>query len=168
MEDQIKVVRIENNAITGWWPNGEHTQYHVDQAHSGNVTIYFKTNYVDAWREFGGYFYIGSLLKPELFADVYGCSVSLKGNIGLNYYLIPSEQLLADSGAYVMLGETRLPLAEAKTRVLGEETLYLFSVDLHAKQMNDLVPLQVYDGEGNAVPLYRHSNNEDLSQSGYG
>ncbi|MBR3475027.1 MAG: hypothetical protein IKH34_08185 [Oscillospiraceae bacterium] len=167
VEDQIKVVRVENNAITGWWPNGEHTQYHVDQAHSGNVTIYFKTNYVDAWREFGGYFYIGSLLKPDNFADVYGCSVSLKGNIALNFYVIPSEQLLADDDAYVTLGDKQIKFSEAGSREVGEDTLYQFSVSLHAKQMNDVVTLQVFDGQGNPAALYRHSNNEDLTESGY-
>ena len=167
VEDQIKVVRVENNAITGWWPNGEHTQYHVDEAHSGNVTIYFKTDFVDAWREFGGYFYIGSLLKPDSFADVYGCSVSLKGNIGLNFYLIPSEQLLEDDDAYVTLGDKQIKFSEAPSRVVGEDTLYQFSVSLHAKQMNDVVTLQVFDGRGNPVALYRHSNDEDLTETGY-
>ncbi len=165
--DEIKVVRVENNAITGWWPDGPGTQYHVDEAHSGNVTIYFKTDYVDAWRDFGGYFYIGSLLKPELFADVYGCSVSLKGNIGLNFYLIPSEQLLDDDDAYVSLGDEQIKFSEAPSRVVGEDTLYQFSVSLHAKQMNDVVTLKVFDGQGNPVALYRHSNDEDLTETGY-
>lgn len=167
VEDQIKVVRVENNAITGWWPNGEHTQYHVDEAHSGNVTIYFKTDYVDAWREFGGYFYIGSLLKPDTYADVYGCSISLKGNIALNFYVIPSEELIADPKAYVMLGETKLLFSEATTRTVGEDTLYQFTLSLHAKQMNDVVTLRVYDGEDNLVALYRHSNDEDVTETGY-
>ena len=165
--DEIKVVRVENNAITGWWPDGPGTQYHVDEAHSGNVTIYFKTDYVDAWRDFGGYFYIGSLLKPELFADVYGCSLSLKGNIGLNFYLIPSEQLLDDDDAYVSLGDEQIKFSEAPSRVVGEDTLYQFSVSLHAKQMNDVVTLKVFDGQGNPVALYRHSNDEDLTETGY-
>ncbi len=167
VEDQIKVVRVENNAITGWWPNGEHTQYHVDEAHSGNVTIFFKTDYVNDWAEFGGYFYIGSLLKPDTYADVYGCSISLKGNIALNFYVIPSEELIADPNAYVMLGETKLLFSEATTRTVGEDTLYQFTLSLHAKQMNDVVTLRVYDGENNLVALYRHSNDEDVTETGY-
>ena len=62
--DEIKVVRVENGAITGWWPDGEHTQYHVDEAHAGDVTIYFKTEYDSAWAEFGGYFYIAAAPAP--------------------------------------------------------------------------------------------------------
>jgi hypothetical protein len=165
--DEIKVVRVENNAITGWWPNGAGTQYHVDEAHSGNVTIYFKTDYVNDWWEFGGYFYIGSLLKPDTFADVYGCSISLKGNIALNFYVIPSEELLADANAYVTLGDKQVKFSEATTRVQGEDTLYQFTVSLHAKQMNDVVTLRVFDGEGNPAAMYRHSNNEDITETGY-
>lgn len=167
VEDQIKVVRVENGEITGWWPNGVGTQYHVDEAHSGNVTIFFKTDYVNDWAEFGGYFYIGSLLKPSTSADVYGCSISLKGNIALNFYVIPSEELIADLDAYVMLGETKLLFSEATTRTVGEDTLYQFTLSLHAKQMNDVVTLRVYDGEDNLVALYRHSNDEDVTETGY-
>ena len=167
VDDQIKVVRVENGEITGWWPNGEGTQYHVDEAHSGNVTIFFKTDYVNDWAEFGGYFYIGSLLKPSISADVYGCSISLKGNIALNFYVIPSEELHADPDAYVMLGETKLLFSEATTRTVGEDTLYQFTLSLHAKQMNDVVTLRVYDGEDNLVALYRHSNDEDVTETGY-
>ncbi len=167
VEDQIKVVRVENGEITGWWPNGVGTQYHVDEAHSGNVTIYFKTDYVNDWAEFGGYFYIGSLLKPSTSADVYGCSISLKGNIALNFYVIPSEELIADPNAYVMLGETKILFSEATTRTVGEDTLYQFTLSLHAKQMNDVVTLRVYDGEDNLVALYRHSNDEDVTETGY-
>ena len=167
VEDEIKVVRVENGAITGWWPNGEGTQYHVDAAHSGNVTIYFKTDYVNDWAQFGGYFYIGSLLKPDCYADVYGCSVSLKGSIGLNFFLIPSETLLADENAYVMLNDVKLLLSEASPRTVGNDTLYQFNISLHAKQMNDAVTLRVYDGEGNPVALYRHSNNENITENGY-
>ena len=167
VDDQIKVVRVENGEITGWWPNGEGTQYHVDEAHSGNVTIFFKTDYVNDWAEFGGYFYIGSLLKPSTSADVYGCSISLKGNIALNFYVIPSEELIADPNAYVMLGETKILFSEATTRTVGEDTLYQFTLSLHAKQMNDVVTLRVYDGEDNLVALYRHSNDEDVTETGY-
>ena len=62
--DEIKVVRVENGAITGWWPDGEGTQYTVDEAHAGTKTIYFKTSYDSAWSEFGGYFYIEGTAAP--------------------------------------------------------------------------------------------------------
>lgn len=62
--DEIKVVRVENGAVTGWWPDGEGTQYTVDEAHAGAKTVYFKTSYDSAWSEFGGYFYIEGTAAP--------------------------------------------------------------------------------------------------------
>ena len=56
--DEIKVVHVENGAITAWYPEGEGTEYTVDEAHAGSKTIYFKTTYSSDWSAFGGYFYI--------------------------------------------------------------------------------------------------------------
>ena len=56
--DQIKVVKVENGAITAWYPDGLDTQYTVDAAHAGNVNIYFRETYSNDWSAFGGYFYI--------------------------------------------------------------------------------------------------------------
>ena len=100
-------------------------------------------------------------------AQVYGSSISLKGNIGLNFYVIPSEALTADSEAYVMLNETRYPIAEASTRVVSGLTLYQFSFEVPAKNMNDTVTLRVYSGDGSQAALYRYSDGEDLSATGY-
>ncbi len=47
--EEIKVVRLENGAIAGWYPDGLNNQYHVDEAHSGDVTVYFKTSYDANW-----------------------------------------------------------------------------------------------------------------------
>ena len=112
--------------------------------------------------------------KPEVSADVYGVSVSLKGNIGLNFFLIPSEELLADANASVQMEIDReegtetlsFPIAGAATRVVGEDTLYQFSVSLNAKQMNDEVTLRVLDGEGKSVAMFRRSNQQDITDSG--
>jgi hypothetical protein len=56
--DEIKVVKVANNAITAWYPDGIDTQYTVDAAHAGNVNIYFRETYTNDWAAFGGYFYI--------------------------------------------------------------------------------------------------------------
>ena len=42
-----------------------------------------------------------------------------------------------------------------------------FSVSLNAKQMNDDVTLRVLDGEGKSVALFRHSNQENITESGF-
>ena len=58
--DEIKVVHLTNGAIDTWYPDGVDNQYHVDAAHAGNVTVYFKTTYDNAWVEFGGYIWINA------------------------------------------------------------------------------------------------------------
>ncbi|MBR4192835.1 MAG: starch-binding protein, partial [Oscillospiraceae bacterium] len=56
--DPIKVVHVTDGAIDAWYPEGTGNEYIVDAAHAGEKTIYFKTNYDNAWADFGGYFYI--------------------------------------------------------------------------------------------------------------
>ena len=164
--DGIKVVKVENGAITEWYPGGVDNQYVVDAAHAGRKTIYFKTTYDDAWSAFGGFMWIDGALTVG--AEVYGSSVSLKGDIALNFFLILPEELTGDTGAYVTLNDAKYPISEAKTRdVDGVGTLHQFTIALTAKQMNDKVTLKVFNGEDAVVPLYRHSNGEDVTETGY-
>ena len=57
--DEIKVIESLGGNWT-WYPGGDN--YVVDEAHAGDVTIYFRNTYNSAWAEFGGYFYIA--VKP--------------------------------------------------------------------------------------------------------
>ena len=57
--DPIKVVKVENDVIVGWYPDGEGTEYTVDAAHAGEKDIYFQEAYKADWSEFGGYFWMG-------------------------------------------------------------------------------------------------------------
>ena len=60
-EDQtIKVVKVENNAIVAWYPDGTDNEYTVDAAHAGEKDIYFQETYKEDWATFGGYFWMGS------------------------------------------------------------------------------------------------------------
>ena len=101
------------------------------------------------------------------YAEVYGSSLSLKGNIGLNFYVIPSAELLADSGAYVSLGSSVYPFSEAATRVIEGETLYQFSVSLNAKQMTNKIVLRACKGDGTRVILVLRGSCVNLTKTGY-
>ena len=99
--------------------------------------------------------------------DLYGASVSLKGDIGLNFFLIPTEELLADADAYVTLtAEGGTPntylFKDASTRTVSGKKLYQFSIALNAKQMTDKVTVAVYSGDGTAHPIHRMS--EDVTE----
>jgi hypothetical protein len=56
--DGVKAVKVENGAITTWYPDGTDNDYDVDAAHAGNATIYFQPEYKADWAEFGGYMWV--------------------------------------------------------------------------------------------------------------
>ena len=64
--DEIKVIQSVGGNWT-WYPGGDN--YVVDEAHAGNVTIYFRNTYQSAWAEFGGYFYIAPKHSISLKTD---------------------------------------------------------------------------------------------------
>ncbi len=57
--DSIKVVKVVNDEITDWYPNGDN--YVVDAAHAGVKTIYFNPTYQEAW---GNNIYIEANAAP--------------------------------------------------------------------------------------------------------
>ncbi len=91
---------------------------------------------------------------------LYSASVSLDGDIGLNFYMELADEVAADSGAYVQFtlpdgnGKTRIEKAyvkDAVTRTVEEITQYRFSCHVAAKEMADEVKLQLIttdSGEG--------------------
>jgi len=54
--DSLKVVELIGENMT-WYPD-QGDNYVVDEAHAGQVDIYFQKTYNEAWAEFGGYIYI--------------------------------------------------------------------------------------------------------------
>ena len=57
-DEGIKVVKVENDVIKAWYPDGEGNEYKVDANHVGAKTIYFQETYKEDWAAFGGYIYI--------------------------------------------------------------------------------------------------------------
>ena len=58
---QIKVVALQNNVITTWYPDGVDNAYVVDNDHAGVRDIYFRpAGNSPAWDEFGGYIWMGN------------------------------------------------------------------------------------------------------------
>ena len=54
------MVKVENDAIVAWYPDGMDNEYTVDAAHAGEKDIYFQETYKEDWATFGGYFWMGS------------------------------------------------------------------------------------------------------------
>lgn len=55
---EIKVVKVENDAIVTWYPDGLGNAYTVDQNHAGATTIYFRPAGNAEWAAFGGFMYV--------------------------------------------------------------------------------------------------------------
>lgn len=105
-------------------------------------------------------------------------SISLTGNIAINYYMSLDESLLDDAGAYMvftMADESviRIPVSEGVARTVSGKTYYVFTCEVAAKEMTDEVKSQfVYTGgsskeyshsvRGYAEYLLKNSNNADL------
>ena len=53
--DKFKAVKVESDAITTWYPDGENNDYVVDANHAGVKTIYFRPVANEDW---GGHFYV--------------------------------------------------------------------------------------------------------------
>lgn len=85
---------------------------------------------------------------------VYSASVSLNGNIGLNFYMELADKAIADPGAYVQFtlpdseGGTKtekVKVSESEPRTLENgKQQYRFSCSVAAKEMADDVKLQVF------------------------
>ena len=117
------------------------------------------------------------LMQPALLRMV---SISLKGNIALNYYMLLSDEVLADSTAYMQFtmadGEViQLPVSQGVKHEYYGETYYVFSCEVNAKEMTDDVVSQFfYEGGSTEVHSYSvqtyaksilaTSDNEDVKE----
>ena len=88
---------------------------------------------------------------PEVF--FYGTSLSAMGNIGLNAYLYFSDSFLQDSGAYITVDENQYPVSQAPTTTQSGLTLYRFSVERAAADMNKPAAIRAYRGDGTEVAI---------------
>lgn len=97
--------------------------------------------------------YCNELMQPALLRMV---SISLKGNIALNYYMLLSDEVLSDSTAYMQFtmadGEIiQIPVSEGVKYEYEGETYYVFSCAVDAKEMTDDVISQFIYAEGSTT-----------------
>ena len=62
--DRLKVVKIENDQLVTWYPDGYGNEYFVEPQYAGDTTIYFSTSYNEAWSHFGGHIYLPVTVEP--------------------------------------------------------------------------------------------------------
>ena len=61
---EFKVVKVENGAVTAWYPDGTNNNYVVDAAHAGPAILYFRDTYYNDWAANGGHVWVGG--KPAV------------------------------------------------------------------------------------------------------
>lgn len=105
-------------------------------------------------------------------------SISLTGNIAINYYMSLDESLLEDAGAYMVFtmadgSVIRIPVSQGIPKTVSGKTYYVFTCEVAAKEMTDEVKSQfVYTGgsskeythtvKGYAEYLLANSGNANL------
>ena len=95
-------------------------------------------------------------------------SLSLKGNIGVNYYLHIDESILADETGFMRFvtprgGTVEIPISQAAQRTAGGKTYYGFTATVAAKEMTDIVQGQyIYSNGTSTVKEYSVKQYADI------
>lgn len=120
----------------------------------------------------GGYIYLASNTSGASYSnlrieelkgiDLYGHSLTLGGEIGTNFYLQLSDEVAADTGAYVQMSipgktTTVTKISEAETKIEDGNTLYRFTYKVAAKEMTDVITTEFYSGNGTLLRTFRYS-----------
>ncbi len=87
---------------------------------------------------------------PSYEAEFVSASATLDGNIGLNFYVTLSEDLVnaADGKMVFLHGEDiiEVPVSEADISVKNEQTRYRFTIQVDAAEMADVITAQMFVG----------------------
>lgn len=97
-------------------------------------------------------------------AKLAGYSLSLTGNIGVNFYMELSDKIIADENAYMQFTlpngtVTKVPVSEAQTNTTIKEgtTYYRFPCEVSSYEMTQDIKAQIFDGNGNCGKEYTYT-----------
>ena len=97
-------------------------------------------------------------------AKLAGYSLSLTGNIGVNFYMELSNQIIADKGAYMQFTlpngtVTKVPVSDAQTNTEIKEgtTYYRFPCEVSSYEMTQDIKAQMFDGNGKCGKEYTYT-----------
>ncbi len=88
-------------------------------------------------------------------------TISLKGNIAINYYMDLSDEVAADENAYMLFTmedgeEIRVPVTQSERTLYQNAYYYVFTCAVSAKEMADTVLCQFFY-EGGQTEVYSYS-----------
>ena len=97
-------------------------------------------------------------------AKLAGYSLSLTGNIGVNFYMELSNKIIADKDAYMQFTlpngtVTKVPVSEAQTNttINAGTTYYRFPCEVSSYEMTQDIKAQMFDGNGNGGKEYTYT-----------
>ena len=97
-------------------------------------------------------------------AKLAGYSLSLTGNIGVNFYMELSDQIIADEGAYMQFTlpngtVTKVLVSDAQTNsTINEGKIYYrFPCEVASYEMTQDIKAQMFDGNGNGGKEYTYT-----------
>ena len=97
-------------------------------------------------------------------AKLAGYSLSLTGNIGVNFYMELSDQIIADKDAYMQFTLpngtiTKVPVSEAQTNttINAGKTYYRFPCEVSSYEMTQDIKAQMFDGNGKCGKEYTYT-----------
>ena len=97
-------------------------------------------------------------------AKLVGYSLSLNGNIGVNFYMELSDKIIADKDAYMQITlpngtVTKVPVSEAQPNTTIKEgtTYYRFPCEVASYEMTQDIKAQMFDGNGNCGKEYTYT-----------
>ena len=139
--DEIKVVRVENDAIAEWFPGGDAANYVVDAAHAGEAkTIYFKPSYQSDWAAFGGYFFIEA--NPVLTGDYFVKVTETPADWSGDYLIVYEAESVAFDGSLETLDAAHNTI---------DVTIENESIAADTKNMNSIFTIAAVDGGGYSI-----------------
>ena len=97
-------------------------------------------------------------------AKLAGYSLSLTGNIGVNFYMELSNKIIADKDAYMQFTLpngtiTKVLVSEAQTNttINAEKTYYRFPCEVASYEMTQDIKAQMFDGNGKCGKEYTYT-----------
>ena len=125
---------------------------------AGTYTVYYKVESSDNWNAVESQTVTAKIGYTDGIGErLMGYSLSLEGDIGVNFYMELDDAVIADENAYMQFtlpnGDTpKVPVGEAAQETIGGKTYYVFKCNVAAKEMTDTITAQMFSGDKPGQP----------------
>ena len=119
---------------------------------AGDYTVFYKVEGSDNWNAVAPQTVTAKIgYSDGIGAHLAGHSLSLTGNIGVNFYMELDANVIADEDAYMHFtlpnGKPQdVKIGQATTKTISGKTYYVFQCNVAAKEMTDTIKAQMFSG----------------------